>query len=248
MMGVKFWNLQMISWCFQVMGSHGSCLQLPDHMPAEPRTVKLIRSDGVVKVFHRPVRASELMLEFPKHLICHSDSFYIGQKIPALSADEDLQLGHKYFLLPQHFFQSVLSFVTLASFASSSSRLVKNVAGIRPFEILKKPGGSLQIRVSDEFISKLIEGDNVKDEEEASVKEQPKGKVCTTPALQKDYTQLVGYRSQQWKPKLETIRELEKNGSRFGGAFGIKRRKRVVPKGAQKLQKSEAITDQEKKL
>uniref|UniRef100_A0A5K1AJP1 DUF4228 domain-containing protein n=2 Tax=Nymphaea colorata TaxID=210225 RepID=A0A5K1AJP1_9MAGN len=226
------------------MGSHpASCLQLPPE-PSPLRTVKLIQSDGVVKVYHHAVNASELMHEFPKHLVCHSDSFCIGRKIPALSADEELQLGHKYFLLPKHFFQSVLSFVSLASLASSSSRVVKNVAGIRPFDISKTPEGSLQIRVSDEFIAKLMEEGKVKEEDEGTNRKthqqqrkqvQPiKGKVCTTAQLQKDYTQLVGYRSQQWKPKLETIRESEKKSSRFSRPFGIKRRKKGRSKGTQK--------------
>ncbi|CAN6464569.1 unnamed protein product [Victoria cruziana] len=241
-MGVKFLNLQMLSWCFQVMGSHrASCLQLPADPSSPVRTVKLIRSDGVVKVYHHPVTASELMIEFPKHLICHSDSFYIGQKIPALSADEELQLGHKYFLLPKHFFQSVLSFVTLASLASSSS---KNVVGIRPFDISKTAEGSLRIRVSDEFIAKLVEEGKVKEEEEGTENQTRgerqnqvhpiNGKVCTTAELQKDYTQLVRCRSQQWKPKLETIRESEKKISRLGKRFGIKRKKKGRSKGPQK--------------
>ncbi|XP_058103549.1 uncharacterized protein LOC131247127 [Magnolia sinica] len=236
------------------MGNHIACIhQLPPH-PAPARTIKLIKSDGHVKIYDRPIAASELMLQFPKHLICHSDSFFIGQKIPALSATDHLKLGHKYFLLPTHFFQSVLSFVTIASIASSSSPIppspsskkadfIKKAALCRPFDIHKTPSGMLQIRVSDEFISKLMEEGRIKGEDEEGEEEnsrtKPKGRVCTTPELEKDYIRLVGFRrSKEWKPKLETIRE--KKERRKFSSFGIKRRKKGhLPKGSQKSQKSE---------
>nr|DAD34033.1 TPA_asm: hypothetical protein HUJ06_004673 [Nelumbo nucifera] len=92
-MGIKFLSLHMIPWCFHLMGNHISCVQeLQSEPPLE--TIKLIKSDGLVKIYHRPINVSELMLEFPRHLVCHSDSFYIGQKIPALSENDELKLGH----------------------------------------------------------------------------------------------------------------------------------------------------------
>ncbi|GAV82596.1 DUF4228 domain-containing protein [Cephalotus follicularis] len=234
-MGIKLLNLQMIPWCFPLLGSHLSCLHLQPEPPVG--TIKLIRSDGLVKIYHRPIHVSELMLEYPKHLVCRSDSFYIGQKIPSLSEDDKLQLGHKYFLLPKHCFQSVLSFVTIASFAASSqsqtpSRIpstayrdsrnafLKKAATCQPFDIQKSPSGCPRIRVSDEFISQLMEEARIK-EDDVESSSNPKSKVCTTPQLQKDYEQLVVLR--QWKPKLETIKEKEK---RKLSSFGMKRRKK----------------------
>nr|DAD42278.1 TPA_asm: hypothetical protein HUJ06_000508 [Nelumbo nucifera] len=76
------------------MGNYISCVQLPSETPVE--TIKLIKSDGLVKIYHRPINASELMLEFSKHVVYHSDSFYIGQKILTLSENAELKLGHKY--------------------------------------------------------------------------------------------------------------------------------------------------------
>lgn len=255
-MGIKSLSLQMIPWCFH-MGNHVSCVQLrPDDHEPRVRTIKLIQSDGTVKIYHRPISVSELMLEFPKHLVCRSDSFYIGQKIPALSENAKLQLGHKYFLLPKHLFQSVLSFVTIASFASSNhsrsapvlsssnnalimrdhskNAFVKKAASsnCQPFIIRKSPSGSLQIRVSDEFISNLMQEGRIKDggddDDEDENSARPKGKICTTPQLQKEYSILV--ESRQWKPKLETIRESKR---RKLGSFGIKRRKKTQSKGTQ---------------
>ncbi|XP_010249366.1 PREDICTED: uncharacterized protein LOC104591916 [Nelumbo nucifera] len=248
-MGIKLFNFHMIPWCFHLMGNYVSCVQLPSETPVE--TIKLIKSDGLVKIYHRPINVSELMLEFPKHLVCHSDSFYIGQKIPALSENDELKLGHKYFLLPKHFFQSVLSFVTIASFASfpsqssSSSNIskhefVKKAANCQPFDFQKTPSGSLQIRVSDEFISKLmIEGKIKDDQGEDDNHSKSKNRVCTTPQLQKDYTQLVGSRSRQWKPKLEPIRESER---RKLSSFSMKRRKTAhQSKGTHQIQRPEHL-------
>lgn len=255
-MGIyKFLNLQMIHWCFQLMGNHISCVQLqPEPSPPPPSaaadddagTVKLIHSDGLVETYHRPVRASELMAQFPKHLVCRSDSFYICQKIPALSEHDLLQLGHKYFLLPQQFFQSVLTFVTIASFVASQkaqgpspvpvpqdlnscrNAFLRKAAGCQPFDIQRTPSGCLRIRVSDEFISQLMEqGRRV--EKEASRdsggdgEQKPISRLCTTPQLERDYSQLVVL-SRRWEPKLEMIRESDK--SRSSSSFGMKRRKK----------------------
>ncbi|XP_022972127.1 uncharacterized protein LOC111470759 [Cucurbita maxima] len=175
-------------------------------MPSCPRfhlphhnNINLILPDGHVRIYHRPIHVSDVLLEFPFHLICRADSFYIGHKIPPLAPHHHLQLGHNYFLLPNHFFHSVLSFLTVASFFSSST----NNRIHTPFEIQRTPSGCLRIHLSDDFISGLLQQGNPKLQE-------PLGRICTTPQLAKDYTRLV-YR-RQWKPKLETIREGEKKG------------------------------------
>ncbi|KAI9157756.1 hypothetical protein LWI28_027410 [Acer negundo] len=261
-MGIKLLNLQMLPWCVHFVGKLPiSCLQIQPEIQQKPiiRTIKLVKSDGLVKIYDRPIHVSELMVEFPKHLVCRSDSFYIGQKIPALSESEQLQLGQKYFLLPKHFFQTVLSFVTIASFASSSHQsnrdsrnaFLKKAAVCQPFDIQKSPSGCPRIRVSDEFLSQLMEdGRRVKEDEEDENEENEdkglskikiKSKVCTTPQLQKDYTQLIGS-LRQWKPKLETIRETEK---RKLSAFGMKRRNKKI---TQKTQRSTTLLDHHHKV
>ncbi|GAA0153871.1 hypothetical protein LIER_12005 [Lithospermum erythrorhizon] len=178
--------------------------------PKKPRkksktraTIKLIRADGIVKIYHQPIKVSELVLEFPKHMVCNSDSFYIGQKIPALSQNDKLKHGNSYFVLPNHLFQSVLSVVSITSFLASSRKgsddqFKKALLKCQPFHIQKTPSGILRVNVSDEFISRLMDGH--KDDEDDN-----KLLLCTTKELKKDYAQLVGVK--QWKPKLETIKE-----------------------------------------
>ncbi|PKI71562.1 uncharacterized protein LOC116198654 [Punica granatum] len=253
-MGMKFLNrLQILPWCFHLIRTHHAAAAEAEALPpSDP--IKLIKSDGQVSVYHRPVHVSELMSEFPKHLICHSDSFYIGQKIPALSENDQLQLGQKYFVLPSHFFQSVLSFVTIASFVSSqpsaaplSGAAKKAAAQHQLFDVQRTPSGGLRIRVSDEFISQLMkEGRNAaaaaerrreaEDEYEGAVATRDgacggRRRVCTTAQLERDYEQLVaGSRSRRWKPELEAIKERsEKRRGLISKSFGIRRRKNSQP-------------------
>ncbi|KAK4413530.1 hypothetical protein Salat_2765600 [Sesamum alatum] len=156
--------------------------------------IKLIKSDGGVKIYDRPIKAWELMEEFPKHLVCRSDCFYIGQKTPALSHHDRLQPGQNYFLLPANFFQSALSFTTLTRCRSAFARR-------HPFEFEKTPAGSLRIKVTDEMIIRHQE-----EEELEAAAAQKMIRVCSTPQLRKEYEQLVG-RRRHWKPRLDTIVE-----------------------------------------
>ncbi|KAJ8759409.1 hypothetical protein K2173_006929 [Erythroxylum novogranatense] len=163
------------------------------------------------------------MMQFPKHLVCSSDSLYIGQKIPSLSQNDRLQLGRNYFLLPKHCFQSVLSFVTIASFTSSHMSALRHT---------KSPSGCLRIRVSDEFIIwQLMEQGKLSESEEEKDNNSTRSRVCSTPQLRRDYSQLVG--SQRWKPKLETIKE--KGKKRKLSSFGMKKKKHLS-KATQKAQ------------
>ncbi|KAK9072575.1 hypothetical protein SSX86_009010 [Deinandra increscens subsp. villosa] len=177
--------------------------------------------DGEINLYHKPVKASEVMTE--EYMVCRSDSFYIGQKIPPLSHHDRLQPGNTYFLLPAHLFHSVLSFVTIASFTNNSKQIqvedtnpdanmkmkaafLKKAASssCSPFDIQKTPSGSLRIRVSELFISQLM----IDQAAAAASQDQLMDHLlCTTPQLHREYTQLVVGSRRGWKPKLEMIKE-----------------------------------------
>ncbi|KAL4351779.1 hypothetical protein GQ457_06G034460 [Hibiscus cannabinus] len=216
-MGIKLVN----QWWLRLLCNHFSCLHHHNNHRERPRrTLKVINCDGQVKIYDRPVHVAELLNQFPKHMICRSDSFYIGQKIPPLAMDDKLRLGHNYFLLPKQIFQTALSFVTIASFANSrysSPRLAKKAAASQPFHVEKSESGCLRIRVSDEFIRELMEESKTEEGDEESCS----GRVCTTPQLQKQYALLVGSARHNWKPKLETIKEKKKKRRKILG-FGLK--------------------------
>lgn len=205
-MALKFLTVQMLLWCF---GPNGRRRRSSPPPPPGPATARLIRLDGRVTVYRRRVKVADLMKEHTCHLVCRSDSFFIGQMVPALSAAEELQLGHSYFLLPSQFFQSVLSFVTIASSLANGGG-----GALRHFDIHLTDTGKLQIRMGEEA-------------EEATKKG---GLMCTTSALEKEYEQLVGLKSRQWRPKLDKIAEApekRRKGGRieFDVFSGLRRKK-----------------------
>jgi len=205
---------------------------------SKKKTIHLVRSDGNVRILHKTVLAGQIMKEFPGHLLCHSGSFYIGQKTLALSQHDQLMVGNKYFLLPEQFFQSELTLVSIASCISSSSppnpiagvsagplRSIERASALcQPFEMQSSDvGRGRGIRVSAEFITKIMEDRrlNIDERERALSRDSADDErgLCNTPELKKQYEQLVTSRGQCWRPKLETIREKEKNPNFFGSCF-----------------------------
>ncbi|GKB57655.1 DUF4228 domain-containing protein [Tanacetum coccineum] len=202
------------------------------------KVIKVFKPDGEINVYKKAIKVSEVMTE--ELMVCRSDSFYIGQKIPPLEQHDRLQPGHTYFLLPSHLFHSVLSFVTIASFTSSHKQhqddhvaaddskmkaaFLKKAAAssCSPFDIQKTPSGTLRIRVSELFISQLMmdqassKGDHLVNMESATT--AAADLLCTTPQLHREYKQLVVGSRRGWKPKLEMIKETPSKG-------GINKRK-----------------------
>lgn len=165
----KLRGMKKFPWSY-LIGNH-MCRSGFISKPATPQQVgsnaiiKVIKSDGTVIMYDRAVNVSALVFNFPNHKICNSESLYIGKKISALSEDDQLQLGHDYFLLPIHFFDSALTFVTVTSFASKISNIkTPSLSNCQLFEIEKTESGFLKIRVRQEFIFRLIEAAAKEDE------------------------------------------------------------------------------------
>ncbi|XP_047077578.1 uncharacterized protein LOC124687893 [Lolium rigidum] len=203
--------------------AHSSCFphppSTPSPCPSPPRelaeekqqqqqqAVRLVGCDGQVLTFRRPVTARELMQQHPQHLVCRSDALLIGEKIPAVAPADELQPGQAYFLLPDHLFHSVLSFVSLASsllllLSTAPASLApgaKNKKQPRPFELHRTDSGTLQIKFSDDF---LVGDDATQAAEKPAV-------LRGDERLEKEYEELVGYgKALRWAPKLETIQEV----------------------------------------
>ena len=186
--------------------------------------VKVVFSQsGTTRLLKGKHIAGEIMFEFPDQMVCHADSFFIGQPIPALSIDDDLMLGQTYFVLPlDRFSGTVLSASSLAALNSSSPRNSPIKFGENPFEYIKGSNGRVLIKVVPEFITRLITRGGSGQEMGS---ESPGGNrfLCNTPELQKHYEQLVGSKEQLWSPKLETISEHKMNRlspCRFITGFG----------------------------
>lgn len=184
--------------------------------------VKLIFYEGETRVLipsrKNVVVAGEIMMEFPDHMVCHADSFFIGHPIPSLSFNEILMLGETYFVLPLDCFSSscnnnnnnyVLSASSLASLGSPNPKTINFKEC--PLQYVKGSDGRLLIKVMPEFIIRLMKkGQRQGHDEQLEAKEKIGNStiICSTPELKKHYDQLVGSsKVQAWSPKLETISE-----------------------------------------
>ncbi|XP_019057378.1 PREDICTED: uncharacterized protein LOC104807563 isoform X3 [Tarenaya hassleriana] len=63
-------------------------------------TAKLILQDGRMMEFTYPVKVGYVLQKNPMCFICNSDDMDFDDVVSAISADEELQLGHLYFALP----------------------------------------------------------------------------------------------------------------------------------------------------
>ncbi|XP_077250048.1 uncharacterized protein LOC143889652 [Tasmannia lanceolata] len=170
-------------------------------IPISKSTVKLVFWEGPTRTLSGNRLAGEVMFQFPDRLICHADSFYIGHQIPALSIHDKLLMGETYFVIPvDRFPGQVLSTASLTALASTPKRVSIN-SGKCPFQYVKGSDGRLLMKVSPEFITRIISQDC---EEGSRSVTSP---ICSTPELKKHYDQLVGSREQPWSPKLQTISE-----------------------------------------
>ncbi|GLJ46351.1 hypothetical protein SUGI_0977090 [Cryptomeria japonica] len=190
------------------MGSYLSCASYSSVMPYN--TVKVLFFNGGLQEFHTEMKVAEIMLENPQHFVCHSDSLEVGRRINPLSADDDLEVGHLYLVLPMSKLQSVLSGSLMASIAFRATSAMKKsskngvktllgLAGVRP--LVNGEGMYLQDNghLGGEFHQDLKTAEVPKlNMEDLSELQMGLGK----------YIKLSSCRS--WKPRLETIIEAER--------------------------------------
>lgn len=91
--------------------------------------VKIVTSDGRLLIYTRQaVKAAEIMLENPGHFLCESTHLKIGQRIPGICAEEELERGQVYFLLPMEMLYSVLTDDEMKFLTQTASRGIKQAA------------------------------------------------------------------------------------------------------------------------
>ncbi|XP_010938566.1 uncharacterized protein [Elaeis guineensis] len=173
--------------------------------------VKLVFWGGTTKFLAGNQVAGELMFRFPDSVVCHADSFYIGQPVPVLSIGDELIAGETYFVMPVDRFpcNQTLTAVTLASLSPGPNKPSLASVGQCPFEYVKGSDGRTLIKVQPEFITKVITA-NVEGRQKCGSDGET---LCSTPELKKHYAQLVGSRDRPWSPKLETISESKSRSS-----------------------------------
>ncbi|KAF5745910.1 hypothetical protein HS088_TW06G00075 [Tripterygium wilfordii] len=83
------------------MGNLNSCFCCPTSANVvTPKTAKLIDVYGNVKEIKVPVKAAELMLDEPGHVISPLEELRRTRHVPAMKADDELLAGNLYLLVP----------------------------------------------------------------------------------------------------------------------------------------------------
>ncbi|CAM8912292.1 unnamed protein product [Rhodiola kirilowii] len=77
------------------MGSCSSC-----DSRSQFSTAKLILQDGQLQEFSNPVKVSQLLQKNPSSFLCNSDEMDFDEVVSAIDADDFLQPGQLYFVLP----------------------------------------------------------------------------------------------------------------------------------------------------
>uniref|UniRef100_A0A1D1XKS1 Uncharacterized protein At1g66480 n=1 Tax=Anthurium amnicola TaxID=1678845 RepID=A0A1D1XKS1_9ARAE len=94
------------------MGNYISCT-LSGPYGKQPRTTKVVFPGGEVRQVVGPASAAELMLDAPNHFLVSARSMHVGRRFSPLAAEEDLEAGDVYVLLPM---KRVNSAATAADF------------------------------------------------------------------------------------------------------------------------------------
>ncbi|KAL8116180.1 hypothetical protein AgCh_022611 [Apium graveolens] len=98
-----------------------------------PSTAKVIHINGSLQEFRGCIKANHIQSQHPDSFLCSSESMYIGSHPPHLPKDQELQLGHIYFLIPTSKSHVPLSLQDLCSLAiKASTALQKRSLNIVP--------------------------------------------------------------------------------------------------------------------
>lgn len=88
---------------------------------------KIIHLDGRLQEFKQPIKASHVLSQNPKCFICNSELMCIDSHLPQMAADEELQLGQIYFLMPLNKSQLPFSLQDLCELAIKASAALAHV-------------------------------------------------------------------------------------------------------------------------
>ncbi|KAG1346975.1 hypothetical protein COCNU_06G008040 [Cocos nucifera] len=96
------------------MGNYISCT-LSAVPGGRSRAIKVILPSGDVRrIVDGTVNAAELMLDTPGHFLVNSRSMQLGRRFAALSADEDLDMGEVFVMMPMKRLNSIVTAADMA--------------------------------------------------------------------------------------------------------------------------------------
>ncbi|GFP85055.1 hypothetical protein PHJA_000649300 [Phtheirospermum japonicum] len=81
-------------------------------------------TDARIAIYRKaPVKAGEIMLENPGQFLCESNDLKTGQRVPCIGAEEELEKGRFYFLLPMDMLYSVLTYEEMKTLTQKPSKV-----------------------------------------------------------------------------------------------------------------------------
>ncbi|XP_004237025.1 uncharacterized protein [Solanum lycopersicum] len=109
------------------MGNFTSCPILPSIKTSKASRVVL--PGGEIRQFREPIKAAEIMMEYPSNFLVDSSSLNIGRRFSALSADEDLEFGSVYIMFPMKRVNSVVTATDMTVILLAANSAAKRISG-----------------------------------------------------------------------------------------------------------------------
>lgn len=109
------------------MGNYVSCAFIAPKLRSH-RSARVILPGGEIRQFRHPMKAAELMLEFPGYFIADSKSVTIGRRFTALAADEELEFGNLYVMIPMRRVNAAVTTADVAIFLVVANSAPRRIA------------------------------------------------------------------------------------------------------------------------
>ncbi|XP_042443062.1 uncharacterized protein LOC122028113 [Zingiber officinale] len=96
---------------------------------AATTTAKLVLQDGRLQEFPRPVKAGHVLQKQPSCFVCSANDMEFDDYVSAVDAEDELQLGQLYFLLPVSMLRRRLHADDIAALAVKASAALMSSGG-----------------------------------------------------------------------------------------------------------------------
>ncbi|KAK3415428.1 hypothetical protein EUGRSUZ_H01053 [Eucalyptus grandis] len=124
------------------MGNLPSCCARPCRKEAA-----LFDPDGKLWRLPTPVKAAEVMLEVPGHIVVPVEEIWRSQRIVAMHADDELALGKAYLAVPARQMNRKVDEVELAAIESTLKRKRIGTGKQGEAKTTKSKGGTLYVAI-----------------------------------------------------------------------------------------------------
>ena len=138
------------------MGNYISCTLSTAGSSKHWRGIKVIFPSGEIEQLEEGVKAAELMLEMPSFFVVDTRSLQIGRRFSALNADEELECGNVYVMLPMKRLNSLVKASDMGALLLTAKRVsAKKVIPAEKEPELKLDCDDIQEFSSPEFMHRL---------------------------------------------------------------------------------------------